>query len=211
MNCECRDYDDLRAALRQRAEELNISRMEINRVSGLPNGYSAAVLSETANKRLGAKTIGPLLAALGLKLVVVEDAEAMARYTARAEQRWPNMAHAGRLSRNAVNRAKLLIFAELRDARGGIAVWATKTRLNGGNGRARRRPSDGELMGGLPLGANADGEALCPLRAGQEHAQSYCGSEARGKATEARRKSARRKARAAETKVEQATKGTTSV
>ena len=151
MNCECRDYDDLRAALRQRAEELNISRMGIDRVSGLPNGYSAAVLSETANKRLGAKTIGPLLAALGLKLVVVEDAEAMARYTARAEQRWPNMAHAGRLSRNAVNRAKLLIFAEL-GRRGGIAVRATKTKAERGEwarqAAAKRWRTNGRVTAG---------------------------------------------------------------
>ena len=65
MNCECRDYDDLRAALRQRAEELNISRMEIDRVSGLPNGYSAAVLSETANKRLSAENDRPSSRRLG--------------------------------------------------------------------------------------------------------------------------------------------------
>ena len=75
----------------------------------------------------------------------------MARYTARAEQRWPNMAHAGRLSRNAVNRAKLLIFAEL-GRRGGIAVWATKTKAERGEwarqAAAKRWRTNGRVTAG---------------------------------------------------------------
>jgi hypothetical protein len=87
------DYDGLRIALRARAEQLDISRLEIDRISGVANGYSSAVLSNTPRKRIGPANLGPILAALGLKLVVVEDAELMARYTARAEKRVPNMAH----------------------------------------------------------------------------------------------------------------------
>ena len=121
------DYDELRSALRQRAEQLNVSRLEIDRISGLANGYSATVLSETATKRIGAAAIGPLLTALGLKLVVVEDHEAMARYTSRAEPRVPCMAHTGRVSRTAIKRVKTIIFEELGH-KGGIAFWATKTK-----------------------------------------------------------------------------------
>lgn len=102
---------------------MNISRLELDRISGVANGYSAAVLSDTATKRIGANTIGPLLAALGVKLALIEDPDAMARYTVHAEQRVPNMAHAGRLGRNAMNRAKLVIFAEL-GRRGGLARFA---------------------------------------------------------------------------------------
>jgi hypothetical protein len=82
-----RDYDESRVALRARCEQLNISRLEIDRLSGLPNGYASTVLSNAPRKRIGPANIGPMLADLGLALVVVEDAEAMARYTARAEPR----------------------------------------------------------------------------------------------------------------------------
>jgi hypothetical protein len=68
------DYDGLRIALRARAEQLDISRLEIDRISGVANGYSSAVLSNTPRKRIGPANLGPILAALGLKLVVVEDA-----------------------------------------------------------------------------------------------------------------------------------------
>lgn len=87
------DYDGLRIALRARAEQLDISRLEIDRISGVANGYSSAVLSNTPRKRIGPANLGPLLAALGLKLVVVEDLDMMVKYTSRAEKRVPNMAH----------------------------------------------------------------------------------------------------------------------
>lgn len=48
-----RDYDELRVALRARCEQLNISRLEIDRLSGLPNGYASTVLSNAPRKRIG--------------------------------------------------------------------------------------------------------------------------------------------------------------
>jgi hypothetical protein len=86
-----RDYESLRIALRARAEWLNISRLEIDRISGVANGYAGTVLSP--RKRIGPANLGPILAALGLELVVVEAPELVARYTSRAEKRVPNMAH----------------------------------------------------------------------------------------------------------------------
>ena len=94
---ECRDYEDLRSALRARAEQLDISRLEIDRISGLPNGYAGAVLSETSRKRLGWHNITAMLSALGVKLMLVEDPEAVARFTSRAEKRVPNMSHTERV------------------------------------------------------------------------------------------------------------------
>jgi hypothetical protein len=89
------DYTELRSALRQRAEALDISWIEIDRISGISSGYSGAVLSETARKRIGLVNLGPILAALGLQLLVVENPDAMARYTVRAEKRIPHMARLG--------------------------------------------------------------------------------------------------------------------
>ena len=84
-------------------------------ISGLPDRYSSKVLSLTScrRKRIGMVSLGPLLGALGLKLIAVEDHEAVARnrsrYTVRdaahlksASARWN--APAGHQSRRARNR-----------------------------------------------------------------------------------------------------------
>jgi hypothetical protein len=122
---ECRDYDDLRAALRARCEALNISRLELDRISGIANGYSSCVLSDTARKHIGAQTIGPLLAALGLKLLVVEDPDMVAKYTVRAEPRFGSMAHTNtrQLGRTTMHRAKIALLTEF-GRRGGHARFA---------------------------------------------------------------------------------------
>ena len=125
------DYEELRTALRARAEALDISRLEIDRISGVANGYSATVLSDTARKRIGANAIGPLLAALGLQLVVREDPEMVARFTSRCEKRVPNMAHTDRVRASTLKRLKPVIFAEL-GRKGGLAFWATKTEAERG-------------------------------------------------------------------------------
>ena len=48
-----RDYAQLHALLRQRADALNISRETIDQVAGLTAGYSATVLAPAQKKRLG--------------------------------------------------------------------------------------------------------------------------------------------------------------
>jgi hypothetical protein len=80
---EVRDYIDLQLALRDRAAELNISRLCIDEVSGLQHGYSAKLLSVPPIKCLGRTSLGPLLQALGLKLIVAEDPEALAKVSRR--------------------------------------------------------------------------------------------------------------------------------
>lgn len=125
---ECHDYDGLRSILRRRAEFLNVPRLELDRVSGLANGYVSAILSESGRKQIGPHSLGPLLTALGLKMVIVEDVKATQRFATRCELRTPNMAHTNtrRLGRNALNRAKLVIFEEL-GRRGGRALFAKMT------------------------------------------------------------------------------------
>ena len=87
---EVHTYDELQAALRARALALDvvidsrcsprIHRKEaLDGVAGLPAGYSSKVLA--GRKRAGRTSLGALLSALGLKLLVVEDPEALARFT----------------------------------------------------------------------------------------------------------------------------------
>jgi hypothetical protein len=94
------DYRGLLEAFRERAKELEISREGIDEIAGWADGYAGKLLGGAAAKRR--KIIGPLslellLAALGLKLILVEDPEATARTLARrdpvdrAQQRFGNM------------------------------------------------------------------------------------------------------------------------
>lgn len=84
---EATDYDTLQAVMRRVADERGISRESLDELAGTPKGYAGKVLSENPIRRLGPATMGALLQALGLKLLVVDDPEAIAKYTARAEAR----------------------------------------------------------------------------------------------------------------------------
>jgi hypothetical protein len=76
-------YTDLQSLLRLRAEQLGISRELIDQISGLPAGYAGKILSANPTKRLGPDTIGPMLGTLCVKLVMVEDECALAKYGRR--------------------------------------------------------------------------------------------------------------------------------
>ncbi|MEY9384645.1 hypothetical protein ABIF93_002902 [Bradyrhizobium japonicum] len=76
------DYDALVGALRERSEQMEIARLELDRLSGLADGYAGKVLSPTRIKSIGS-SLGPLLQTLGLILVVVEDPAARDKTLAR--------------------------------------------------------------------------------------------------------------------------------
>jgi hypothetical protein len=71
------DYDALIVALRQRCIDLDTSMEAIDRVAGLPDRYVTKALG--SNRGLGRTSLGPLLGALGLKLAVLPDNDALAR------------------------------------------------------------------------------------------------------------------------------------
>jgi hypothetical protein len=85
------DYSELVAALRARAEALDVSNLTLDEVTGLPSGYSGKVLGRS--QILGRLSLGLLLDALGLRLVVIEDPEVFARIAPRLERRRKNGAH----------------------------------------------------------------------------------------------------------------------
>ena len=74
-----RDYDGLHEALRRRVIELDVAMASVDDPAGLPDRYVNKLLSPSQIKGIGRISLGPLLGALGLALVVVEDKDAMVR------------------------------------------------------------------------------------------------------------------------------------
>jgi hypothetical protein len=79
--------EDLRLALRARAEALNISRETLDAAAGLAAGHASKILAPRPIKRIGGRTLPLLLGALGLRLVLIEDPEALGRIASRLEPR----------------------------------------------------------------------------------------------------------------------------
>jgi hypothetical protein len=76
-------YGELTAALRARLVELNINLATLDDVSGLPDRYAQKLLADPPIKSLGLASVGPVLGALGLRLVVEEDLEQFERVRGR--------------------------------------------------------------------------------------------------------------------------------
>ena len=81
------DYDGLIAAIRARSDELQITRETLDDASGLHGGYCGKLLSPIPIKTLGHVSLGPILGALGLALIVVEDLRRSARSAPRLVKR----------------------------------------------------------------------------------------------------------------------------
>ena len=100
-------------AIRERTVELEISRLEIDRIAGLPVGYSGKLLSRNPKKRVGMHSLGPLLETLGLIVMIVEDPAARDRTLARRtpvesrNQRFGNSCNSPSKIESIESRAKL--------------------------------------------------------------------------------------------------------
>jgi DNA-binding phage protein len=85
------DYRDLVVALRHRIVELGTHMSAVDEVAGLPARYTSKVLSLGQGRpTLGLISMGPILGALGLKLAVLPDDEALARIRHRLPKRSRN-------------------------------------------------------------------------------------------------------------------------
>jgi hypothetical protein len=82
-----RTYDDLVQVIRARRDELNVPHEIIDDVAGLPGGYTSKLLTPRP-----IKLIGPIswhvFEALGISLVAIENAAALAR--SRRSHKWRN-------------------------------------------------------------------------------------------------------------------------
>lgn len=76
-------FSGLEKALRARWLSLGIPGETLDEVSGLTARYAAKLLAPFPEKHLGHTSLGPLLGALGLMLIVVEDEEMIARLAKR--------------------------------------------------------------------------------------------------------------------------------
>ncbi|MET3299684.1 hypothetical protein [Bradyrhizobium diazoefficiens] len=70
---EASDYASLKAAIRARVEQLNISRNCLDGVAGTTPGYAAKLLAPYHKKKIGQFSLGLLLQAAGLRMVLVDD------------------------------------------------------------------------------------------------------------------------------------------
>lgn len=81
------DEADLVTAWRERAEELNASRSEIDRVAGLPTGYAGKMMCIPPIKYAGPQSFWNVCGALGLAVQLVVDPTATARFAGSMDQR----------------------------------------------------------------------------------------------------------------------------
>jgi len=70
---EFADYSGMLKALRSRVEELQIQGERFDSFAGLPDGYLSKLIGVRPVRRIGMTSLGPLLDALGIYCVVVED------------------------------------------------------------------------------------------------------------------------------------------
>lgn len=97
------DYSALVQAVRDRSEQMEMSRLELDHIAGLTPGHADKMLRPRASKRFGIMSLGAVLQTLGLILVIVEDPAARDRTLAR---RTPFEAHNRRVGNQ--NRLKSL-------------------------------------------------------------------------------------------------------
>lgn len=81
------DYDGLIAALRDRVDELQITRSLLDELSGLPTGLSGKIFGLGRAKRIGMDSLWMLLPALGVRLTLEEDHNSIAQMSGRWERR----------------------------------------------------------------------------------------------------------------------------
>ena len=67
------DYTGLVEAIRQRVDEMGLTRMELDHQAGLQSGYSGKLLSRKQLRSFGKASLGPTLGAIGCRLILVED------------------------------------------------------------------------------------------------------------------------------------------
>jgi hypothetical protein len=74
-----RSYDDLRRAVADWCRQIGMTREELDDEAGLTSGHASKLLSEHAIKRFGIVTLGRVMAATGLVLIVATDPDAPPR------------------------------------------------------------------------------------------------------------------------------------
>ena len=74
-----RSFDDIREAVRARCQGLGMTRAELDHEAGLTDGHSSKLLSRRAAKQFGRVTLGRVMAATDLVLIVAVDGKSVAQ------------------------------------------------------------------------------------------------------------------------------------
>jgi hypothetical protein len=82
-----RDWDGFMDALRARVVELEVAGETVDEVAGLPLRYTSKLLAPVPIKALGPISMGPMLGALGLVVIVAEDTEGIQKLRPRLTRR----------------------------------------------------------------------------------------------------------------------------
>src|SRR5215469_1564971 len=91
---EVREYFELIDALRLRSQEIKVTSLSIEEVAGIPAGFFNKCVAAKPVKHLGAKSLGPVLGALGLKLAVIVDEPQFEKIQHRLEpSKYPDRSH----------------------------------------------------------------------------------------------------------------------
>jgi hypothetical protein len=88
-------YEQMLAALRARVAELQISGARFDEYVGLPRGYLSKLVGANPVRKLGMTSFAPVLAGLGLRLLVIEDPDATDRLKNRLLPRNENYVRGG--------------------------------------------------------------------------------------------------------------------
>ena len=84
------DYPGMLAALRARVNELQINGERFDKFAGLPRGYLSKLIGARPIRRVGMTSLSPLMDALGLRCLFVEDPDGTARLKSRLKPRNPS-------------------------------------------------------------------------------------------------------------------------
>ena len=81
------EYGEFIDGLRARVAELNVAGTTVDEIAGYAGGYTQKLLGARPAKRIGLRSMGEILGALGLKAQLIEDPEAFARVAGRLNPR----------------------------------------------------------------------------------------------------------------------------
>ena len=84
---DANSYEEMLALLRRRVNELEIAGERFDEFAGLPRGYLSKLIGQHPVRRIGMQSWSPLMNALGLRCLFVEDREGTQRLKSRLKPR----------------------------------------------------------------------------------------------------------------------------
>ena len=120
---------------------LKISSDQNAAVAGLPSGYLQKVIGSRPVKRIGAKSFGPILGLLGVRLLMIVDAEACERYGKRLRTRAESL-----VRDKAWHVVLTRKFLQKAGRKGGLARTENLTPAEAAQGSVPARPHTGSKV-----------------------------------------------------------------